>query len=129
MRVPSITEIKKDAREWGDDFFSESNMKWFDSTVGSDVYQGPGGTFFVTRERPPRGGYVYTVRRVDYKNREIVTAGGHDNFGRYKDWSPAYRAAKRCSQRGVKEGLKDEFSRQTKTPSNGTGCLLEGHQG
>lgn len=109
MRVPSMSDIKQSATEWGSRFFEKDAMGFFDSMLGTKVFQGPGGTFFATRETPPHSGYVYTVRQIDYKEQEIVTAGGHDNFGKYKDWGPAYKAAKRCSQRGIEEGLKDEF--------------------
>ena len=47
----SIDEIKKANRLAGQHFFDFDTLRFFDSVVEPYVYQGPGGTFFLTSEQ------------------------------------------------------------------------------
>lgn len=46
----TINEIKATNKAAGKQFFSPSNMRFFDSKVEPAVYEGPGGVYFLTSE-------------------------------------------------------------------------------
>lgn len=58
----TIEEIKRRNTEAGLHYFDPDTMRFFKSRVSSTVYQGPGGVFFVTSEKPPHGPRRYTPR-------------------------------------------------------------------
>ena len=47
----NIDEIKRRNAHAGRFFFSKDTLSFFQSRVNSEVYEGPGGVFFVTSER------------------------------------------------------------------------------
>jgi len=47
----NIDEIKRRNADAGRFFFSKDTLSFFQSRVNSEVYEGPGGVFFVTSER------------------------------------------------------------------------------
>jgi len=61
----SIADIERDYspgvdRHW----FDADTLRFFKSRLASYGYRGPGGTFFVSSEKPPHGPRAYTVRQL-----------------------------------------------------------------
>jgi len=74
MTEYTLFDIRQANRQAGFHFFNGDNMRCFDSQISNDVYQGPGGVYFVTSERykdSPRG---YTVRRFDPETGSLCNA-------------------------------------------------------
>ena len=47
----TIADIKQANRDAGQHYFDRSTMRFFDSKVETQVYEGPGGVYFVTSEQ------------------------------------------------------------------------------
>jgi hypothetical protein len=100
MRFYNTDEIRKVAKGH---FFDKDSMRFFDSRVCLDAFDGPGGCFFVTSERfrGPCGGKVipcsrrFTVRRFNRKTGAVTTPG---TFQGYASRTGALAAAKRASE-------------------------------
>ena len=90
----TIDAIKSANRVRGMFFFDPDTMRFFASRVLSEVYQGPGGVYFVTSERPPHGARHYTVRRFEPPTGRVSTASG---FGHYASAGGAKGAARRLA--------------------------------
>jgi hypothetical protein len=94
----TIDQIKSANRKAGCFFFSPDTMRFFRSRVGSTVYQGPGGVYFVTSEQfvPSRGRpapRLYTVRVFDPATGEVDTAGEFNSLTKGR----AQRAARKLA--------------------------------
>jgi hypothetical protein len=76
-------------------FFDSSAMRFFRSRVLGEVYQGPGGVYFVTSEQynydSPR---LYTVRRFIKETGDVRTVGDFNALSKSAAQSKAYRLAK-----------------------------------
>lgn len=73
-------------------------MKFFNTVVYDDVYQGAGGIYFVSSEQADdKSGRLFTVRCYDPNERRITTAGTFCSIAtkRY-----AIKMAKNCSIHG-----------------------------
>lgn len=72
----TISDIKRMNKESGQDYFQPNTVRLFGSRALPDVYQGPGGVYFVTSEqfdeKSPR---LYTVRRFYPESGKIDTVG------------------------------------------------------
>lgn len=97
----TISEIKAHAAAAGNEFFSPSAMRYFDSRISKRVYPVKDGAFFVTSERDRysdsyRGYSVRKVREYDGTsgrgNFDISTIG---EFGEFITLAKAHAAAKR----------------------------------
>lgn len=71
----TITQIKKANKAAGFYFFEPDTMRFLGSRVSGDVFEGPGGVFFVTSELPPYCPRAYTVRKFDPATGDIDTFG------------------------------------------------------
>ena len=96
MRFYNTDEIRKVAKGH---FFDKDSMRFFDSRVCVEAFDGPAGVFFVTSERfrgfgCPDGPRLYTVRRFDRKTGAVTTPG---TFQAFKTRTAAGIAAKRAS--------------------------------
>lgn len=103
----TIDDIKRANADAGYYFFSPSTMRSFNSRVSDEVYQGPGGVFFVTSEKNrgscnywnsierPR---LYTVRQFLPETGDVKNMEG---FQKYKTLDSAKRAAKRYANSGL----------------------------
>jgi len=96
MRFYTTEEIKKAAKGH---FFDKDSMRFFDSRVCLDAFDGPGGCFFVTSERfhgshGYKGKRLYTIRSFNRKTREVTTTG---TFQGYYSRNGALAAARRAS--------------------------------
>lgn len=89
-------------REHQGHWFTPSTKRFFRSRIGSQVYQGLGGIYFVSSEQfmgargdsKPRR---FTVRRYDPNTDQIETAGPFNELTR----SQAYSRAKRYAVEGM----------------------------
>ena len=82
-------------------WFSANTKRFFHSRIGSTVYQGLGGVYFVSSEQfSDFQGYTaprrYTVRRYDSDRDSIETVGEFNTLTR----STAHRLAKRYAMEG-----------------------------
>jgi hypothetical protein len=98
----TISDIKAEHKRLhhGGHFFDADTMRFFRSRIGSRVFTGPGGIFFVTSEQRtgmdgterPR---TYTVRQFNPLDGDIRTVG---EFGGYRTEAAAKAFAKQHSQ-------------------------------
>lgn len=58
-------------------FFDDATLDLFKSEILNDVYEGPGGVFFITSERYPGEGRHFKVRQFYPDTGGITTALGH----------------------------------------------------
>lgn len=93
-----ITTIEAANTQRGFHFFEAGAMRFFNSRVLSDVYQGPGGVYFVTSEkfnaRTPR---YYTVRQFNPTSGDVSTIGLFNSLSRYQAIKAANLAAQGAS--------------------------------
>lgn len=85
--------IEKIKTETKGHFFSPPSMRFFNSRILRDVYEGPGGVYFVTSER-------YAGERRRYTVRKLNLGGGSfeiDTIGPFQHWATA-REAKRAAR-------------------------------
>lgn len=76
-------------------FFSRDNMRFFSSRLSEEVFEGPGGIFFVTSERQDeRHPRRYTVREFRPRNGSVHTTS---EFQQFKTIRGAKNYAKRCA--------------------------------
>jgi len=98
MRFYTTDEIRKVAKGH---FFDRDAMRFFDSRVCLDAFDGPGGCYFVTSERMrgicnyPAGKRLYTVRRFNRKTGAVTTP---QSFQGFASRTGALAAAKRASE-------------------------------
>lgn len=93
--VNSITEANRKA---GYHWFDPDTMRCFGTRVLSEVYQGPGGVFFVTSDKQFDGSRGYTVRRFDPEGANIKTHGQLCGYTKAGATAAAKEAAGVCAQ-------------------------------
>ncbi len=77
----SIEEIIETNKRAYMHFFEPATLRFFNSRVGSDVFSGPGGIFFITSERFNRESRrMYTVRQFDPCTGDVSTVKGFQKF-------------------------------------------------
>jgi hypothetical protein len=88
-----INDIK---RHYSGHWFSPDSMRFFRSRLCRDVWEGPGGVFFVSSECGPSPDSVrkWTVRAYDPVKRSISTVG---DFNAIRSMCIAKRIARRLS--------------------------------
>lgn len=69
----TINDIKAAVRATGSHWFDPDTMRFFGTRVSETVYQGSGGVYFVTSEKPPHGPRQCTVRRFNPDTADIAT--------------------------------------------------------
>ena len=77
-KFQTIEAIKTAARVAGSHFFDASTMRFFASKTLPDVFNGPGGIFFITSEKKCFNDYtrVFTVRRFKPEDADVITVEG-----------------------------------------------------
>ena len=78
----------------GRHWFDPSSMRFFSCRLPWGGWQGPGGTFFVSSEKRPRGARAYTVRKVS--EGDIDTVGDFNTYTK----SHAETLAQKCAAFG-----------------------------
>jgi len=91
----TIGNIKQRNKDCGKFYFEPDTMRFFKSRVSEQVYEGPGGIFFVTSERGPSDVRAYTARRFNPKTGDVSTAGPFNTMSRQ---SAHLYAKKRAAQ-------------------------------
>ncbi len=89
----TVNAIKDAARAEGSHWFDPSSMRFFGTRVLPEVYQGPGGVYFVTSEQPPHGPRQHSVRSFDPATAKIGTVGELASMTRRQAVLAAKRAA------------------------------------
>lgn len=92
----TINDIKQAMMDRGSHWWDASSMRFFRTTVASPVYQGPGGVFFVTRDKSGFGDAPlrWTVRKFDPAELDIDTIG---EVAGYRSAAAAQEEAKRLA--------------------------------
>jgi len=99
-----IVAIERANDRAGFHWFEPATKRFFRCRVGSDVYQGPGGIFFVSSEQGPHSGRAFTVREFKPQTADIDTFGPFNKLGRAR----AHRLAKLASEDREKAGKELE---------------------
>jgi hypothetical protein len=91
-----LCNIKYANAQAGLHYFEPATMRFFQSRVSEMIYEGAGGTYFVTSERAPNGPRRYTVRTFKRDTGACETAQGcpFNQWGREK----AHKVAARLSR-------------------------------
>jgi NADPH-dependent ferric siderophore reductase len=94
----TIEQIKAANHRAGRFFFEPATMRFFRSRVGSTVYEGPGGVYFVTSEQfVPSSGRphprLYTVRQFDPATGDVDSVGEFNELTKGR----AHRAARKLA--------------------------------
>lgn len=71
----NINEIQSQMRAAGSHWWDPDTMRFFGTRVASAVFDGPGGVFFVTRDKRHDHTFGYTVRQYDATAHEVHTVG------------------------------------------------------
>jgi hypothetical protein len=95
----TIYDIKLSNKQHGQFFFDPPSMRFFDSCIGRETYEGAGGVYFITSEQfTPSNGTPekrrYTVRKFNVDTGEVDTFG---EFQQYGNASSARMAAIKAS--------------------------------
>lgn len=93
----TMQEIKACNKARGHHWFEPGTMRFFASRVGNDVYQGPGGIYFISSERFMDDPRRYSVRRFNPKDCSVDT---EFEFQQFPSRGSAVRAAKRLARGG-----------------------------
>ena len=93
-------------------FFDRDTLRFFNSRILSDVYEGTGGIYFATSEKGPDGVRRYTVRRFEKATGSVGT------FGTFQAYRTA-RAAKGAAKRAAEATREDAPERVPAPPPGG----------
>ena len=72
--IMTIDTIKSSNVAAGFHWFDKDTMRFFRTTVYPEVFEGPGGVFFVTRETNPQGITRYSLRTFQPETGDVSTA-------------------------------------------------------
>lgn len=81
-KVWTVNTIKDAMRAAGSHWFDPDTMRYFRCRVLEEVYQGPGGIYFVTSEKGPHGPRAYSVRQFTVNKPSIDTVGEFNGMSR-----------------------------------------------
>lgn len=94
----NMQQIKQANAAKGGCWFEASTMRFFRSKVGTKVYEGPGGVYFLSSEQFVSPGYtarrLYSVRQFDPDTGDISTVGEFNKMERGEAQATARRLAK-----------------------------------
>lgn len=75
MSSYTINRIQSEMTASGSHWWDKDTMRFFGTRVSAQVYQGPGGVYFVTSEKPPHGKRSYSVRQYHPRTKDVDTVG------------------------------------------------------
>lgn len=102
MKTYDINDIQFEMQAAGSHWWDRDTMRHFSCRVSDQVYQGPGGIYFVTSERTFSGTKRYfTVRQYDHVRKSIDTIGDFNSLSR----ATAHKIAQQMAQKS----LQDQF--------------------
>ena len=93
-KVWSIDDIQTAMRANGSHWWNPDTMRFFGTRVCGPAWNGPGGVYFVTSEKPPHGARAYTVRQYKPETYDVDTVG---ELCGYKCRDTAIRAARKAA--------------------------------
>lgn len=108
----TINIIKNAVRAAGSHWFDPDTMRFFGTSVLPTVWKGPGGIYFVTRDRggPGEGaGSGYTVRRFDPGRMDIETVGSVGALSKRKAALAARNLARAAGELSEVQQTSEKF--------------------
>jgi hypothetical protein len=80
----TIDRIQQEMRARGSHWWDADTMKFFATTVDPEVYEGPGGVYFVTKDKSGFGDApkYWTVRGYDTERHDVRTVGSVADWGK-----------------------------------------------
>jgi hypothetical protein len=97
----TINQIQSEMTAAGSHWWDRDSMQFFNCRVGDQVYQGPGGIYFVTSEKSGSNGRAYTVRSYHPCDKSIDTVGQFNSMTR----SQAHREAAKLASTPLDDQL------------------------
>ena len=101
MKTYDINDIQFEMNAAGSHWWDRGTMKFFSCRVSEQVYQGPGGIYFVTSEKRYDDKRSYTVRQYNPQSKDIDTVGDFNSLTR----PTAHKIAARLAN----TDLQDQF--------------------
>lgn len=93
MTTYTINRIQEEVSASGSHWFDRDSMRFFKTRIEPQVYQGPGGIYFVTSEKGPTEIRLYSVRQYRPNGCHVDTVGEFNHLSR----SEAHRIAQRLA--------------------------------
>lgn len=90
----TINKIQREMNAIGSHWWDHDTMRFFNTKISEKVYQGEGGIFFVTSEKPIHGLRSYSVRQYKPNTKKIGTIGNFCSLTRSQAQVEAARLAK-----------------------------------
>ena len=101
MKTYDINDIQFEMQAAGSHWWDRDTMRHFSCRVSEQVYQGPGGIYFVTSEKSYNDKRYFTVRQYHPETKSIDTIGDFNSLSR----STAHKIANQLAQKD----LQDQF--------------------
>lgn len=99
----TISKIESEMSAAGSHWWDRDSQRFFKCRVGEQVYQGPGGIYFVTSERCNDSPRQYSVRQYMPARKNIETIGDFNSMTR----SVAHRTAKEMASTNLQSQFDD----------------------
>jgi len=93
MTTYTINRIQEEVSASGSHWFDRDSMRFFKTRIEPQVYQGPGGIYFVTSEKGPTEIRRFSVRQYRPNGCNVDTVGDFNNLSR----AEAHRIAQRLA--------------------------------
>lgn len=103
----TINQIQDEMTRDGSHWWDRDSMRFFQCRVGDQVYQGPGGIYFVTSEKPSDGKRAFSVRQYFPASKSIDTVGEFCSMSR----SVAHRVASDMAATPLDEQFTEAMAR------------------
>ena len=75
MTTYTINRIQEEVSASGSRWFDRDSMRFFKTRIEDQVYQGPGGIYFVTSEKGPTEVRRFSVRQYVPERQNVDTVG------------------------------------------------------
>ncbi|MCL4204621.1 MAG: hypothetical protein KJ000_19205 [Pirellulaceae bacterium] len=99
MKTYTINAIQEEMTQAGSHWWDKDTMRFFRTRVSEQVYQGPGGIYFVTSEKNGDEPRAYSVRQYQPSRQHVDTIGKFNEMSR----DQAHREAKRLASTSLDE--------------------------
>lgn len=104
MKTYDINDIQFEMQAAGSNWWDKGTMRMFGSRVSDQVYQGPGGIYFVTSEKNFSGDKrFYSVRQYRPSSKSIDTVGDFNSLTR----ATAHKIAARMANTDLQDQFDD----------------------
>jgi hypothetical protein len=99
----TINQIQDEMNAAGSHWWDRGTMRSFGCRVSDEVYQGPGGIYFVSSEKSYGGSRQYTVRQYSPVRKSVETIGEFCSYTRYM----AHKIAKEMASTPLQDQFDD----------------------